>query len=168
MTILTFDCATQTGWCAGDGADIPILGTVNMPSAVEPGEFLDFWARWLERQLDEVKPRVVVFEAPILPRETSITTVRKLVGMAGVLEMLLTRRKIEHSECTTSQVKKYLTGDGKAEKPDMMRAAKKCGVMPKNYDEADAFGVWLLGVHYYARQHQPRWDKAMFSGSGLV
>lgn len=166
--ILAFDCATCTGWCAGDGSTVPVVGNVTMPKGGEPGPFLDFWDRWLQRHLDEIKPTVVVFEAPILPRETTVATVRKLVGLADFLEVACFRRKIDCQETTTSHVKKVLTGNGKAEKPDMLRVARKCGVEAKTYDEADAFGVWIAAVHHHARQYQPSWDAKLYAGRGLV
>lgn len=166
--ILAFDCATCTGWCAGDGSQLPILGTVQMPSGVEPGPFLTFWRKWLLLHLDDIKPSVVVFEAPILPRETSIATVRKLVGLAGTLEQVCDELKVPVFETTVSHVKKVLTGDGKAPKPDMMRMAQKVGLKPKNFDEADSFGVWIAAVHHHARQYQQSWDKMLYAGKGLL
>lgn len=166
--ILAFDCATATGWCAGDGSTTPVLGNVKMPSSVEPGPFLDFWEKWLDRHLDEIKPTVVVFEAPILPQKTNISTVRKLVGLAGVLEMVAFRKRVVVEETNVSHIKKVLTGNGRSEKPDMVRMAKKCGLNPKSFDEADAFGVWICAVHHHAKQHQQAWDKKLYSGSALL
>jgi Holliday junction resolvasome RuvABC endonuclease subunit len=166
--ILAFDCATCTGWCAGDGASVPIVGTVTMPRGVEPGPFLTFWRRWVLAHLSDIKPTVVVFEAPILPRETNVATVRKLVGLAGTLEQVCDELKIPVFETTTSHVKKVLTGSGSAQKPDMMRVARKCGVEAKTFDEADAFGVWIAAVHHHARQYQASWDAKLYSGRGLV
>jgi Holliday junction resolvasome RuvABC endonuclease subunit len=166
--ILTFDCATQTGWCAGDGSDLPILGTVNLPSGVEAEEFLDFWDRWLNRHFAEINPTRVVYEAPILQGISNMHTAEKLIGLSNFLVVNCYRRKIPVEKVMPTQVKKYLTGDGKAEKPDMMRVARRCGVSPKNYDEADAFGSWLLALSYHAREHQPRWDAAIFQPGPLT
>lgn len=166
--ILAFDCATATGWCAGDGSTVPILGSVTMPTQVEIGPFLDFWHRWVNRHLAEIAPSVVIFEAPFMHANMNGHTTRKLVGLAGVLEMACCAAKIPCEETSPSHVKKVLTGSGKSEKPDMMRVARKCGLTPKSFDEADAFGVWLAGVHVHAKQHQGDWDKKLYSGKALL
>lgn len=166
--ILAFDCATKTGWCAGVGDDLPILGSVTMPEGVEPGPFLAFWRKWLVHHFKDIGPTVVVFEAPLLPQKTSISTVRKLVGLASVLEMVCVELGIPCEEVNLATVKKHLTGDGRAEKPDMLRAARNCGVSPKSYDEADAFGIWLTAIRYHAKEHQARWDAQLYAGRGLV
>jgi Holliday junction resolvasome RuvABC endonuclease subunit len=166
--ILAFDCATQTGWCAGDGSDLPILGTVKMPEGAETEEFLDFWDRWLTRQLNEIQPTRVIFEAPILQGISNMNTTEKLTGLSNFLGVQCYRRKIPVEKAMPTQVKKYLTGDGKAQKPDMIAVARRCGVSPKNYDEADAFGAWLLAIAYHAKEHQPRWDRAIFGKGPLA
>lgn len=162
------------------------------------GLFLDFFDRWLHAKVTEVleeggvettpgdygpKPTstvYLVFEAPLLPRArldgrghlvaapTSIATTRKLQGLAGVAEMVGVRRGLEVREVFLQTVKKELGGSGRAEKPDMVRAAKRCGLNPKNTDEADAFGVWLVGVRHYARQFQHTWDQRLWSNRALV
>lgn len=168
--ILAFDCATATGWCAGEGGTLPILGNVNMPRGddVETGEFLDFWHRWLQRQFDEIKPTVIVYEGSFIHPNMNGGTMEKLIGLTNVLQMLSANRKIPYFATSPSHVKKILTGSGKSEKPDMMRCAQKCGVNPKTYDEADAFGVWIAAVHHHAKQHQAMWDARLYSGRGLL
>lgn len=165
--LLALDLATQTGWCAGDGSELPELGTVLMPSSGEDvGVFLSFWERWLLLKIEALQPTVVVFEAPILPRETSLHTVRKLCGLAGVTEKVCHDRKIECAEVANSTVKKELSGSGKGGKMDMDRVAKACGLSPKTYDEADAFGVWIVAVRYYAKPFIGRWDKLIWGQRG--
>lgn len=87
--ILALDLATTTGWCAGDGSELPVLGTLKMPSTKEEvGPFLDVFFRWLHGKISELQteagieteagvygPRsvdpkalVVIIEAPFLPK----------------------------------------------------------------------------------------------------
>lgn len=122
----------------------------------------------------------LIFEAPVLPRArldnrghlvqapTTIATTRKLQGLAGVTEMVGVRRHLEVREVHLQTVKKELSGSGRGEKPDMIRAAKRCGLNPKNSDEADAFGVWLVGVRHYAKQFQHTWDQRLWGGRGAM
>lgn len=174
--LLALDLATNTGWCAGTGEDMPELGTVRMPSTGEEiGPFADFFERWLSRHLDELQPSMVLFEAPLLPTAkfdrqtqvftpapTTIATTGKLQWMAGDVERQCYRRHLEVRQVYGSTVKKELSGSGKGQKPDMMAAARKCGVNPANFDEADAFGCWLVGVRYYATGYRPKWDRLLY------
>lgn len=178
--ILGLDIASCTGWCMGSGAEIPTLGHINMPSTGdEIGPFLDVYDRWLKAKLDVLVSAaaqagtnpLVVFEAPFLPKAkydratgkliqapVNIATTRKLQCLAGVTELLCHRAKVMVREEHIGTVKLGLSGSGKADKLQMMAAAKGYGVAPANFDEADAFGVWLVGgVRKYAKAHAKRW-----------
>lgn len=139
-----------------------------MPPEALPGPFLSFFRRWLDMKLGEIQPSMVIFESPILPAKTSIQTTRKLQGLAGVAEMVAHDRGIDCTEVMPSSVKAAVGGSGRAAKDDMMAAARRCGLSPKTFDEADAFGVWMYGVRCYARQYQEAWDRRLYSARGLV
>lgn len=182
--ILGLDIATSTGWCMGAGDETPALGSIQMPSTGEEvGPFLEFYERWLAGKLEtliqaaeaaKTKP-LVIFEAPMLPKArfdratgkmipapTNITTTRKLQSLSGLTELLCFKRKVPVREEHLQTVKAGLAGNGRADKLDMMRAAKRAGMAPANFDEADAFGVWLVGgVRKYASKHAPRWDRIL-------
>lgn len=162
---LALDLATQTGFCFGpaDTGEVPTLGHVRMPSTgPDVGRFLCAWQDWLEPKVREVEPTLIVFEAPILAGQTQIATTRKLQGMAGVTEMVGTRLGIEVAEIATSQVKKALTGNGRAEKADMIAAARHYGFDPTCSDEADAFGIWLCALRLRHPKEAGRWDPINF------
>jgi Holliday junction resolvasome RuvABC endonuclease subunit len=162
---LALDLATQTGFCVGaaDTGEVPTLGHVRMPSTgPDVGQFLCAWQDWLEPKVREVGPTLVIFEAPILPAQTQMATTRKLQGMAGVTEMVCHRAGIEVAEVATSQVKKSLTGSGRADKADMIAAARHYGFEPQTSDEADAFGIWLCALRLRHPTHAGRWDPMNF------
>jgi crossover junction endodeoxyribonuclease RuvC len=157
--ILALDLATQTGTCVGTPDARPVLDHFRLPSTgTDVGLFLSAWEDWLRPQVREVGPSLIVFEAPILAGQTQIATTRKLQGMAGVTEMVAHRAGIECAEVATSQVKKALTGSGKADKAQMIAAAKAYGFDPKTSDEADAFGIWLCAVRLRHPSHAWRWE----------
>lgn len=162
---LALDLATSTGFCFGpaDSGEVPIIGHVRMPSTgADVGRFLCAWQDWLEPKVREVEPTLIVFEAPILPAQTQMATTRKLQGMAGVTEMVCHRAGIECAEVATSQVKKALTGSGRADKADMMAAARLYGFAPAVSDEADAFGIWLCALRLRHPTHAGSWDPMNF------
>lgn len=162
---LALDLATQTGFCFGpaDTGEVPTIGHVRMPSTgPDVGRFLCAWQDWLEPKVREVEPTLLIFEAPILAGQTQIATTRKLQGMAGVTEMVAHRHGIEVAELSTSTVKKALTGSGRAEKADMMAAARAYGFDPQVSDEADAFGIWLCALRLRHPAQAGLWDPINF------
>lgn len=161
MTFLALDLATQTGFCFGpaDTGEVPTLGHVRLPSTgPDVGRFLCAWQAWLEPKVCEIEPSLIIFEAPILPAQTQMATTRKLQGMAGVTEMVCHRLGIECAEVATSQVKKALTGSGRADKEQMLAAARRYGFTPTCSDEADAFGIWLCALRLRHPTLAGRWD----------
>lgn len=124
------------------------------------------------------KALICVIEAPLLPKAridttpgangrliqapTSIATTRKLQGLAGFAETVCFQRNVLIEEVHLQSVKKALGGSGRADKPDMMAAAERCGLKPKVHDEADAFGVWICAMRAYARQYQHLWDQRLY------
>jgi hypothetical protein len=141
-------------------------------------------------QEDEVS-LLVIFEAPVLPpaqveqvrgkwkakQQTTIHTTRKLQGLAALAELLPYQLKeqgfpIYCREVPLQTVKKRLGGHGRAEKADMVFAARRAGIEvsagDEGEDEADAFGVWLVGLESHAPQHFPRWLARINGGRGSL
>lgn len=135
-------------------------------------------------RLRNKKDLIIVFEAPLLPRAkidpdptkggriiqapVTISTTRKLQGLAGVAEMVAVQRNCLVEEVYNSTIKKHLGGSGRAEKPDMMAAAERCGLKPKVHDEADAFGIWICAMRAYRREFQRIWDQKLYGPRSLV
>jgi len=131
---------------------------------------------------EDRKAVICVFEAPIMPRAkidpdptkhgriiqapVSIATTRKLQGLAGVTEMVCVQRNVLCEEVAGATIKKQLGGSGRADKPDMMAAAERCGMKPKVHDEADAFGIWICAMRAYARTYQHLWDQKLYGRRG--
>ena len=163
--ILALDIASLTGICVGSPTEIPQLSHHRFPSTgSDIGRFLDAGEVWVRSFLQTTAPALVVFEAPVLPQTTSIATVRKLHGLAGIIEMGCYRAGIEVAEAHLQSVKKALTGKGNAQKPDMVAACRRYGFDPKVEDEADAFGVWLLTVRTRHPTKSHAWDPINFQG----
>lgn len=180
--ILGLDLATSTGVCYGDGGTTPVVYAKRMVSSGrDVGAFaVDFW-QFLDPLLEKLAPRVVVFEAPTLPAARvnkatgeleesaqNLHTARKLYGLAFAVEMACTFRGIECREVSLNTVKKELAGNGHASKAQMMDAARRAGIElsagNEAEDEADAFGVWLTGLRYFAPQYSAEWDRRLWGG----
>lgn len=144
--LLSLDLATNLGWSLGDVASRDFaFGSHRLPSTADDiATFAWAFNDWLVPKLEGVT--LCVFESPILPRQTSMTTVRKLSGLAWHVEFRCMERGIEVCECQIQSIKKYFAGSGRAKKPDMIRAAKALGYNVKNDDEADAIAVRLYTI----------------------
>jgi len=170
--ILGLDLATSTGFCYGDGASLPVVGTCRMPqTGEEVGPFLFHFETWLEETIEAVRPTMIIFEAPIIRSDGShIMTVRKLTGLAALVELVAHKRGVEVLETHISTVKRTLTGKGNAEKHEMIFFARKAGIVIsagfEGQDEADAFGVWVSAVLLHTK-HAGRWRPLIGSGSLL-
>jgi Holliday junction resolvasome RuvABC endonuclease subunit len=156
-TLLALDLASKTGWAFGEVAERPLTpieanahakceiesGTVRFSG--EGGAFFRSFATWLTTMLNRHQPNIVVFEAPVLPSRTQLKTIRRLYTLAGLTEMLAEPLVDQVFEAHLQAIKKHATGNGRADKAAMMRAAQAMGWRPVDDNEADA--LWL---HSYA------------------
>lgn len=142
---------------------------------------------------EEEDPVLVIYEAPILPDAvkefdpvsrkmvrkggTNIETTIKLQGLVAMVEvevaaMIEAGRPVVIYSCANSSAKKALGGTGRADKGDMVFAARRAGIDlspgKEGRDEADAFGVWLVGLAWYAPHLRERWDAAIRSNRGSL
>lgn len=153
--------ATTTGWACGYAdKGIPVLGHIRLPSTKKDlGRWTDAAIREYGELLDTTHPDRVVYESPFLGGKTSLITLRKLYTLASVIEYECMKRKIPVSEVAITTVKKALTGSGRADKEQMLKAARAKGVSPENYDQADAFGIWYTALKTWNPDAALRFDK---------
>lgn len=183
--ILALDMATRTGWACGDGSKLPQHGWIDLPApdAGDRGQtFTAFRNFVIDRLLEqsmvcEVGQFVMVlFEQPILPKPfmkdgliiwpTSIEVTLLLQGLAAIVEQLCDELGIACEMVDVGTVKKEFAGDGRAEKPDMVRAAESMGLTITHHDEADAVAVWTCGVRHYNPASVEWIDPLLFVGRG--
>ncbi len=186
--ILAFDLAPRKcGWVAGDGSKVPDAGGFRIPGVGDDlGELLDVLDSHATRLFDRYQPTRTIQEAPILPSQYgddpatrgsvmgSLLQRRGQFCMGPHIEFMSRRRGVAYHECDIYDVKQALTGSKKAQKPDMVRMALKLGVtLPEllvegREDAADALGVWLVGVRFYAKEFAPAWDRRVYSPLGAL
>jgi len=149
MRVLAFDASSTTGWASFASArSKPVLGSFEIvPKAGDYGTVaLDMQGHVL-RLVNEHKPEIVGFEAPVyFPRDKWHT--RRLLGcLVVVIELVAAMKGLRCIEVEPSDVKKALGGRG-ADKGQQIKAAILMGWPVKNDHEADACGV-ALGVYGY-------------------
>lgn len=156
--ILSLDLATQSGFCVGapDNPNPEFGEFLIPPTSDDVGTFGLTFAGWLKPLIDQHKPELIIFEAPILPQKTTPITARKLMLLAGLTEMMARHRKITCREGRASTVKKFFAGKGNAQKADTRAMAKRYGWNVKSDDAADACALWAYAVCCFAPQHVER------------
>lgn len=166
--VIALDLATVLGYAVGRLPALPITqleAIVTKPpkplsgfhrvaqAGISVGEFLSAYADWFEGIVDEHQPTGIIFEAPILPAKTNPATVRKLVGLAGITQMLAFERGVRWvREAQPSSVKKHICGSGAPGKDGVQRAILERGWQFATDDEADALALWDYAAHIAYRE----------------
>ncbi|ACL61079.1 hypothetical protein [Methylobacterium nodulans] len=158
--ILALDLSVaSTGWALGSPDGDPAFGHYALPSTGNDiGKLLAAFQDWLSLKIAGEDIALCVFEAPILSRgKTHVLTARKLMGLAGVTELICHRAAIRCVEEHLQTNKKRFAGHGHADKHTMMHVARRYGWDVTRDDEADALALWVGGVCTYAKAHAGRY-----------
>ena len=147
--ILSLDVASSSGWAYGGPGEVPQHGSFLLPSTGEDlGRYGVEFLQWLTAKLVELQPREVVFEAPILPRQTNLNTTRKLHGLALLVEVACALKGVPCSEIGNSEWRRQFLGPyypPKACRDELKRAViaacRNMGWNPRGDDDADALGI---------------------------
>lgn len=161
--ILTLDLASQTGWAYAPpsilrvwprgvwrpGVVVPpvVSGTHRIaPPKTAFGQFFAAFEDWLGDQIWLYRPDAVVFEAP-LPHQSSQDAARRALGLVATTEKVCHQKGIRAvREQANNTVKKHFTGNGRAQKPDMLKACRDRGWNPTDDNEGDAQALLELAV----------------------
>lgn len=160
--ILALDTATVTGWASGPaGANPPLLqwGSRDFSGRGGNGEVVGKFRAWLCAKCYELKPRLIVFEAPYIPRPRerkggpppmNALTLRRLLGLVAVLESTAWELRIECCEATTGEISKFFTGKWRHGGRDAKKAAtiEMCTAygwdVAGDDNAADALALWAM------------------------
>ena len=163
MTRVIFcDLARRTG-IAFDGSDPgrPVTRLIVLPKVEDDGggkEYGPLFGKFRAELCDlitVVRPDILGFEAainvmgiggPAQRHTTNISTVRSLYGLASIAEEVGWTMGVKTYEVAISTLKKFTTGNGRAEKRDMIKMVKLLGIdvgEPPDDNRADAAAGWL-------------------------
>lgn len=158
MKVLFFDLATSTGYAAGSLRGIEAWGTFELPRTFENiGKFLNIADRRIEKLVERFSPSMIGFESPFINRRIdTIVKVRKLAGLANVVEQVADRHEIDCVEASTDEICRHFVGRDYPRNHDAKKIAVKVkcrdlGFSIANDDEADA----IAGVHYVLSLDNP-------------
>lgn len=134
MKILSLDIASETGWALSNNE----YGTWDFKTLKD--ESMGMKLIRFKSKLNEffkLNPfDIVVYERPAGRHANSIIHQSKLIA---ILEQWCEENKVEYNACSASEIKKFGTGKGNANKQLMIDCAKeKYGYIGNNDNEADA------------------------------
>ena len=169
MVILALDQATLTGYAVvNENGLIHESGTWLLADRKRTGEsrgmrYIRFEAE-LRKIMGRWRPELVVHEQTIL-RGGAATEIAN--GLKAIILKVAAERETEVSCVHTSELKHWATGNGKAEKEDMVRAATgflKCHseagkAVPDDDNEADAICIGLWAAERYGAFQGPHWPE---------
>lgn len=144
MTLLALDLGTHTGVARGRPGEMPLLQTWEMPSRGGPdvGPFMAAFAALLRHELRGVS--LLAFEAPYVGAQMlkNLHAARRGLGLPALCEMIAHEQGVRCVEAKIMTLKKNFAGHGRAEKWEMIRAARQRGFTPDDDHQADAAAVW--------------------------
>jgi crossover junction endodeoxyribonuclease RuvC len=139
---------TSTGYCVRDNGKTYAIGTI-LPKKLRGVERL----LYIEKQLDElcishlhtgdIRDLVVIEGYSFGSQGRAIFQIGEL---GGVIRRYLHLMEIPWVEVSPASLKKFVTGKGNTKKEHiMMHVLKRWGVECNNNNEADAFGLAMIG-----------------------
>jgi len=157
-SLLALDCSTHVGWSLWASAEKPVkFGTWHAPKtwAVDAyGRRLKAFHDWLCDHITRYQPDMLAFESPVLPRagmkdmKTTEDTMRLLIGLVAVAELVAELRGLRCFEVHGSTVKVALAGTSRFPSTEknriMVSAAHARNFMVADGHQADSCGVGLV------------------------
>lgn len=143
-TLLALDLGTRTGWACGMPGEDPAHGHIRLPNDRGDGAFFGAFRRFLLDHITVRAPRLIVYEAPLITGQmTHVQTVFRLFGLAAHTVEIAHIREVRCEPANNATVKKFVTDNGRAKKPEVMDAIRARGWDPDDENEADALAVFL-------------------------
>ena len=140
MNVLSLDIATKTGWKTKSSSGVWNLKPNRGES--EGMRVVRFKAKVKELiKLEEIS--LISYERPAGMHKSSIMVASEMVG---VLKDLCIECKINLACYSASEIKKFATGKGNANKQAMIDSAIELGFSPQDDNEADAIHLYRLTI----------------------
>ena len=146
MNILALDTATHTGYAyMKSGAAFSGVWKNSVRHVDSPGRFFRNFGDWLVDMRRWCQPEVVAFE---MPHPHSGHSAAVAYGMIAHVLVWACRHDMRVMRVAPNTLKKFTTGNGRADKLAMIRAMRKRWNLPRlnDDDQADALAVlaWAL------------------------
>ena len=151
--ILALDTATTVGWAAGRPGETPVWGERSFDGRGGNGEVIGKFRQWLNQRCYDLKPTLIVFEAPYIPGRfgkgppMNAATLRRLLALAGEVEAVAWELRIRCLEATVGEISKFFLGNARQGGREAKKAAtiKMCGLYgweTVSDNAADGLALW--------------------------
>ncbi len=147
--LLALDLATTLGWAyLSSPGQAPVSGTHKIiPTDKSGAGYFVAFEKFIGDLIVLHNPHTIVFEAPFVGAIRNLNTARRLIGFVVLTELVAHKKGVPRiREVNNSSVKKFFTGNGRADKKDMIFKCRSKGWYPKDDNEADALAILCLGV----------------------
>ena len=140
--ILSIDLGNEFGWAIKQSASID-CGWERLTNGSKnvPGKKFQLFEFWL-RELNDIELTEIWYED--VKRHNGLHAARAYCGYVAVLQMYAYRREIPCQGVGVGQIKKFWTGNGRADKRMMVAEARSRGFDTDNDNCADALAL----LHY--------------------
>ena len=146
-TILALDLGTTTGWAIRGFDGLITSGTVSFkPGRYDGGgmRYLRF-TNWLT-EVDRLSGPIEAIWYEEVRRHAGTDASHVYGGLMATLTAWAELRGIPYSGVPVGTIKKFLTGQGNANKRAMIDAARQRGFSPADDNEADAIAILLWAI----------------------
>ena len=158
MAVLVLDIATKLGWAVhrGPGCPIPDSGVLSIKQSDDESDSARLLNLW--RLLNQFKNTYIEIEHVFYEKGISFgrhgKATQVMHRLFGVLELWCALHEIPLDSVNPSTLKKFSTGDGRAEKLDMIIVARRRwpGVSVYDDNQADALMVLSWAMAQYEDQ----------------
>lgn len=112
VEFLYLDLAGRSGYAAGGLRGIEGFGVFDLPQTYENiGKYLNIAAQRIDALVNRFNPAAMGFESPFINRRIdTIVKIRKLSGLANVVEQIADRREIPCQEALGDDVMRHYLG----------------------------------------------------------
>ena len=143
MKILSVDPGTTAGWCTG--SDTNGIWKCAAKSYESAGMRLIKFRSSMKEVVEAERIELIVYEKP---GGRNYTGVKAHANFEGIIQEFCLDNKIEYKGYSASEIKKYITGKGNANKPAVIAAVyEKTNIKILDDNHADAIALYLLAEH---------------------
>ncbi|MFT5931142.1 MAG: hypothetical protein ACI93G_000220 [Hyphomonas sp.] len=145
--LLALDLGTTTGWAIRGYDGLITSGTANFkPGRYDGGgmRYLRF-TNWLT-ELDRLSGPIAAIHFEEVRRHVATDAAHVFGGLLAVLTSWAELRGVPYQGVPVGTIKKFLTGQGNANKQAIIDAARARGFAPADDNEADAIAILLWAI----------------------
>ena len=145
MTILALDISIRnTGWALWDGSDYHWGSKSFLDAKEDYGLLFSEYEKWIGNMIFRHDPYLIAMEGTYFGMKGK--SAYQLNVLNGITHKVSYIADISRTEYAVSSIKKFITGNGRASKEEVIEAITNKGFEVDNDDEADALAVLSMAL----------------------